>query len=86
MSLQWCVAEAGINVLVVVGPVVRVAPGLISISDPDLIPTIYHRYADKSDFYTHGVLGERPPTVQILDHDEHAAKRRIIAPLVSLTR
>ena len=57
---------------------------MVSISDPSSIPIVYHRRADKSDFYTHGVLGERPPTVQILDHDRHAAKRKLIAPLVSL--
>ena len=67
-----------------IGPVVRVTPGMVSISDPKSIPTVYHRRADKSDFYTHGVLGERAPTVQILDHDKHAAKRKLIAPVVSL--
>ena len=65
------------------GPVVRVTPGMVSISDPSSIPTVYQRRADKSDFYTHGVLGERPPTVQILDHEAHAAKRKLIAPVVS---
>ena len=61
----------------------RVTPGMVSISDPTSIPTVYHRRADKSDFYTHGVLGERAPTVQILDHSKHAAKRKLIAPVVS---
>ena len=47
-----------------------------------MLPDVYHRYADKSDFYTHGVMGERAPTFQTLDHHEHSLRRRIIAPSV----
>ena len=64
------------------GSVVRLAPNLLSISDPQMLPDVYHRYADKSGFYTHGVMGERAPALQTLDHHEHAMRRRIIAPSV----
>ena len=64
------------------GSVVRLAPNLLSISDPQMLPDVYHRYADKSDFYSHGVMGERVPTLQTLDHHEHAVRRRITAPSV----
>lgn len=64
------------------GSVVRLAPNLLSISDPRMLPDVYHRYADKSAFYIHGVMGERAPTLQTLGHHEHALRRRIIAPSV----
>ena len=64
------------------GSVVRLAPNLLSISDPRMLPEVYHRYADKSDFYTHGIMGESAPTFQTLHHHEHALRRKIIAPSV----
>ena len=45
------------------GTVVHLAPNLLSISDPQMLPNGYHRYADKSEFYIYGVLGERAPTL-----------------------
>ena len=45
------------------GSVVRLAPNLLSISDPRMLPDVYHRYADKSGLYTHGVMGERAPAL-----------------------
>ena len=64
------------------GTVVRLAPNLLSISDPRMLPNVYHRYADKSEVYIHGVMGERAPTFQTLGHQEHAERRKIIAPSV----
>ena len=48
-----------------------------------MLPAIYHRYADKSTFYTHGIMGEKAPAFQTLDHKERAIKWRIITPSVS---
>ena len=48
-----------------------------------MIPHVYHRKADKDEFWTPGVLGEHPPLLQTLDHQEHARKRKILAPVVS---
>ena len=64
------------------GTVVRLAPNLLSKSDPQMLPKVYHRSADKSEFYIRGVTDERAPTVQTLGHQEHAARRKIIAPSV----
>ncbi|KAF2439288.1 cytochrome P450 monooxygenase [Karstenula rhodostoma CBS 690.94] len=61
------------------GPVVRVAPNMLVFNDPKLVPIVYHRNADKSDFYSPGVLGRLRPPFQTQDHKEHAAKRKRIA-------
>lgn len=67
------------------GPVVRAAPNLLAINDPKLLPAIYHRRVDKTDTYTVGVLGEVAPPFQTLKHEEHAAKRKRVAPSVCLS-
>lgn len=61
------------------GPVVRVAPNLLAIDDPLLLPQIYHRRVDKTDVYTAAVLGELATAFQTLKHEEHAAKRKRVA-------
>lgn len=65
------------------GPVVRVAPNLLVFNDPKLLPVVYHRYADKTDFYSAGILGRVTPPFQAKDHKEHANKRKRIAASVS---
>lgn len=67
------------------GPVIRVAPNLLVFNDPELLPVVYHRYADKTDFYSPGILGRVTPPFQTLDHKEHALKRKRVAPSVSNT-
>lgn len=64
------------------GPLVRVAPNLLSFSDPLDIPLVYHRKSDKDSFWTHGALGEDPPLLQTLEHREHSRKRKMMAPVV----
>lgn len=68
-----------------VGPVVRVAPNMLSFNDPSMIPRIYHKNADKSDFWKPGALGKPPAMIQVQNHQEHAAKRKALAPAVSRT-
>lgn len=65
------------------GPVIRVAPNLLTFNDPKLLPTVYHRRVDKTDMYTVGALGDLAPPFQTMKHDEHAAKRKRIASSVS---
>ncbi|KAL8937990.1 MAG: hypothetical protein Q9216_004133 [Gyalolechia sp. 2 TL-2023] len=65
------------------GPVVRVAPNMLSFSDPSVIPLVYHRKADKDDFWTHGALGEHAPTLQTLKYTEHVKKRRMVSAAAS---
>lgn len=62
---------------------IRVAPNLLVFDDPKLLPKVYHRYADKSDFYSAGILGSVTPPFQTKEHKEHAAKRKRIAGSVS---
>lgn len=66
------------------GPVVRVAPNLLAFNDPGLLPKVYHRHADKTDFYSTGILGRIAPPFQTQNHQEHAAKRKRIAPSVDM--
>ena len=63
----------------------RVAPNLLAFDDPKLLPLVYHRRVDKTDFYSTGILGEIPPPFQTLKHEEHAAKRKRVAPSFSMT-
>ncbi|MCJ1391461.1 hypothetical protein MMC18_004325 [Xylographa bjoerkii] len=65
------------------GSIVRVAPNLLAISNPDMIPAVYNKSADKGDFYSHGVMGESPPIFQTLKQEEHTPKRRIITRSLS---
>ncbi|KAL2042252.1 hypothetical protein N7G274_004740 [Stereocaulon virgatum] len=65
------------------GPLVRVAPNMLSFSKAHMIAQVYHRKVDKDDFWTHGALGEHPPMLQTKDHEEHVKKRKIIAPVLS---
>lgn len=64
------------------GPIVRVSPNMISVGDPLDLPLVYHRYSDKSDFWTPGILGEHPPLLQISDHRKHKNKRKLMATTV----
>lgn len=36
----------------------RVSPTLVVVNDPTRLPDIYHRQADKSNFYVNGILGK----------------------------
>jgi hypothetical protein len=67
------------------GPVVRAAPNLLAVSDPLLLPVIYHRRANKTDVYTPGVLGHLAPPFQTLEHSEHAMKRKRVASSVRVS-
>ncbi|KAI1496961.1 cytochrome P450 monooxygenase [Biscogniauxia marginata] len=67
------------------GPVVRVAPNVLSISDPRLLPAVYHRRVDKTDVYTPGVLGDTAPPFQTLPWREHARKRKRVAGSFALS-
>jgi cytochrome P450 len=62
-----------------------VAPNLLAFSDARLLPEIYHRRVDKTEFYSTGILGEIAPPFQTLKHEEHAAKRKRIAPSFSMS-
>lgn len=67
------------------GPVVRVAPNVLSINEPHLLPTVYHRRVNKTDVYTPGVLGDTAPPFQTLHWREHARKRKRVASSFALS-
>lgn len=63
----------------------RVAPNLLAFDDPKLLPEVYHRRVNKTDFYSTGILGEIPSIFQTITHEVHAANRKRIAPSFSMT-
>ena len=61
------------------GPVIRVAPNLLTFNNPKILPNVYHRRVDKTDMYTVGALGDLAPPFQTMKNEEHAAKWKRIA-------
>ena len=68
------------------GPVLRLGPNLRSFTDPQLLPKVYHRAAEKTSFYNTGIAGEVAPLLQIQSHGQHAARLKVLAPTVSRRR
>ncbi|CAG8977287.1 hypothetical protein HYALB_00012979 [Hymenoscyphus albidus] len=67
------------------GPVVRLSPNLLSFCDPKLLPVVYHRYADKPQFYGSWMFGHTEAMFQSLKHQDHYAKKKLVAPSCSMT-
>ena len=65
-----------------IGPFVRLAPIVISVSDPFLLPDICHKHAEKTPIYSTGIAGEVAPLLQLQDARDHAAKLKMLAPTV----
>ncbi|KAF8427288.1 putative cytochrome P450 monooxygenase [Tirmania nivea] len=62
------------------GPVVRIAPNLLLVSDPKMLPVIYQRKADKTDFYITGTLGKGAESVfNTRAHHDHYRLRKKLA-------
>lgn len=55
---------------------------MLAFSDPRLLPDVYHSRVDKTGFYNPGMLGDYAPLFQILDSDEHTARRKALSPTV----
>ena len=62
-----------------IGPVVRVSPTMLVVSDATLLPTIYNRYVDKSRHYITGSFGKMESVFNMQKHKEHAHHRKIVA-------
>lgn len=75
----------GLGSEVQIGPVVRIAPNLIVFDDPRLISKIYHRNADKTDFYHTSILGNTRSAFQIIGAKDHLVRRKLLTPSVSHT-
>lgn len=61
------------------GPVIRVTPTMLLISDATKLPLIYHRAADKSLHYITGSTGATESIFNMQDHKTHARYRKIAA-------
>ncbi|KAI9706480.1 MAG: hypothetical protein M1836_003486 [Candelina mexicana] len=61
------------------GPVIRVTPTLLLVSDATKLPTIYHRQANKSKHYITGSFGKNESVFNMQDHFTHASFRKLIA-------
>lgn len=66
------------------GPIVRLAPNMLSFSDATLSPRVYHSAADKPAFYGSWMFGNTASMFQSLSHQDHHAKRRLVAPCVRM--
>ena len=55
---------------------------MLAFDDPKLLPEIYHPRVDKTGFYNPGMLGDYAPLFQILDSDEHIARRKALSSTV----
>ena len=62
-----------------IGPVVRVSPTLLVVSDTTFLPIIYYRYADKSKHYITGSFGKAESIFNMQKHKQHAYHRKILA-------
>ncbi|EAW12076.1 cytochrome P450 [Aspergillus clavatus NRRL 1] len=61
------------------GPVVRITPTLLLVSDPTKLPEIYHRNADKTGHYITGTFGETESLFNMRSHKTHAVFRKHVA-------
>ncbi|XHG07079.1 hypothetical protein AWENTII_010240 [Aspergillus wentii] len=61
------------------GPVVRITPTLLLVSDSKKLPEIYHRNADKTSHYITGSFGETESLFNMRSHKTHATFRKHIA-------
>lgn len=75
-------AEALTPGTVTTGPIVRLAPNMLSFSDATLLPIIYNNSADKPNFYDSWIFGRVAAMFQTLNNQDHHAKKRLVAPCV----
>ena len=61
------------------GPIMRISPTLLSISDASKIPNVYHRQADKSKHFILGSFGKTEMVFNMQDWKQHAYHRKLIA-------
>lgn len=68
------------------GSVFRYQPNTIFISDPKMLPIVYHRSADKDPlFYGTGSLGMGLNVFTAITHEEHTRVRKRVAGTFSMT-
>ncbi|EXM13721.1 Cytochrome P450 superfamily [Fusarium oxysporum f. sp. vasinfectum] len=67
------------------GPVMRVTPTMLLISDATKLPLIYHRAAEKSQHYITGPTGSTEAIFNMQSHKMHARYRKIASTPYSFT-
>lgn len=67
------------------GPVIRITPTMLLVSDATKLPLIYHRSADKSSHYISGSLGKTESIFNMQPHAMHAKYRKLAAAPYSFT-
>ncbi|KAJ6098232.1 hypothetical protein N7499_002606 [Penicillium canescens] len=67
------------------GPVVRITPTLLLVSDYRKLPEVYHRNADKTGHYITGSFGENESLFNMRSHSTHAVFRKHVAGPYSFT-
>lgn len=61
------------------GPVLRITPTLLLVSDATKLPEVYNRQANKSNHYITGSFGEQESLFNMREHKVHAHFRKIAA-------
>ena len=61
------------------GPVLRITPTLLLVSDATKLPEVYNRNANKSNHYITGSFGKTESLFNMQDHKVHAHYRKIAA-------
>ncbi|KAF9638734.1 putative cytochrome p450 protein [Lasiodiplodia theobromae] len=61
------------------GPVIRITPTMLLVSDATKLPEIYHRNANKSQHYITGSFGKTESLFNMQDHKQHSYFRKIAA-------
>ncbi|KAI4722236.1 flavonoid 3',5'-hydroxylase [Aureobasidium sp. EXF-10727] len=79
----WIAEELGtvhrFNFDIFEGPIIRVTPTLLLVSDATKLPEIYHRHADKSKHYITGSFGHYESLFNMQDSKLHARFRKVAA-------
>jgi cytochrome P450 len=61
------------------GPVLRISPTMLLVSDATKLPDVYARDANKAKYYITGSCGTTEMSFNIQDHRTHAKMRKLIA-------
>ncbi|KAH9866781.1 hypothetical protein J1614_008474 [Plenodomus biglobosus] len=61
------------------GPVIRITPTMLLISDATQLPEVYSRQANKSNHYITGSFGKTESLFNMQEHKQHARFRKIAA-------
>ncbi|KAJ5770959.1 uncharacterized protein N7511_003010 [Penicillium nucicola] len=67
------------------GPVIRISPTLLLVSDYQKLPEVYHRNVDKTGHYITGSFGENESLFNMRSHKTHAVFRKHVAGPYSFT-